>query len=55
MHEMNIPRRERYVGSLISTRDKTNSQYISGCNPYLTNNFLGVELGLKSTFNKIST
>jgi len=34
-----------------STRDKVVSQYISGCNPHLTNRFCRVELGLKPTSN----
>jgi len=51
---MNIPRREGGVGSSTSTRDKANSQYISGCNPHLTNRFCGVELGLKPTSNMVS-
>ena len=29
------------VGSPTSTKDKANSQYISGCNPHLTNRFCG--------------
>jgi len=32
------------VRSFISTRDKTNSQYISGCKHYLTSWFCRVEL-----------
>jgi len=51
MHEMNIHRREGCVGSLTSTRDKTNSQYISEVQTYLTSWFCGVELGLKPTSN----
>jgi len=43
-----------FVGSPTSTRDKTNSQYISGCNPHLTSRFCGVELGLNFTFNMVS-
>jgi len=42
-----------YVGSRTSTRDKANSQYISGCNPHLTSRFCEVELDLKSTSNNI--
>jgi len=48
---MNIPRREGCVGSLTLTRDKTNSQYISKCNPHLTSQFCGVELDFKLTSN----
>ena len=51
-HEMNIPLGvKRCVGSPTLTRVKTNSQYINGCNPYLTNRFCGIELGLNLTFN----
>ena len=46
---MNIPRREGCVGSPTLTRDKANSQYISGSNLHLTSRFCGVELGFKST------
>jgi len=33
----------------MSTRDKTNSQYINGSNLHLTSRFCGVELDLKLT------
>jgi len=37
--------------SLTSTRNKVNSQYISGCKLHLTNQFCVIELGLKFTSN----
>jgi len=43
-----------FFESLTSTRDKTNSQYISGCNPHLTSQFCGVELSLKPISNMVS-
>jgi len=36
------------VGSPTSTRDKANSQYISGSNAHLTSRFCGFELGLNA-------
>jgi len=42
------------VGSPTSTRDKTNSQYISESNPHLTSQFCRVELGLKLISNMVS-
>ena len=42
------------VGSLKSTGDKVNSQYISRCNPHLTSRFCEVELGLKLISNMVS-
>jgi len=43
------------VGSLTSTRDKANSQYISEYNSQFTNGFYKFELGLKFTFNTSNT
>lgn len=40
---------KRFVRSLISIRDKTNLEYISGCKSYFTNRFYRVQLGLKFT------
>jgi len=34
-----------------STRDKTNSQYISECNLHFTSRFCGIELDLKLISN----
>jgi len=49
MHKMNIPQREGCVGSLISTKNKTNSYYISEFNPNFTSWFYRFEVSLKLT------
>jgi len=42
------------VESLTSIRDKSNSQYISGCKRHFTSQFCGIELILKFTCGQTS-
>lgn len=53
MAEINLHLMEEGVARFISTKDQTNSVYISRYKSYSISRFYKVELGLKSTSNMV--